>query len=117
MLQYQEQAGPVFRALADDNRRAILARLSEGPATVSELAEPLTISLAATVQHVQSLERVGLLTSDKEGRSRTCRLKPEGLVPIEQWISENKALWERRLDRFSDALDRAAAKNVEGDSS
>lgn len=115
MLNLRPEVGPLFRALADDNRRAILVRLSEGPATVSELAETLPVSLAATVQHVQTLEGAGLVVSGKEGRTRTCQLAPEGLDPAEAWIAERKAVWEQRLDRFAAALERASGSTAARD--
>ena len=95
----------VFHALGDPTRRAMVERLSRGPASVSELAEPFDVSLAAIVQHVQVLEQSGLVTSAKEGRVRTCRLEPKGLSAAESWISQRRAQWERRLDRLADFLD------------
>lgn len=93
----------VFHALGDATRRAIVAQLGEGPASVSQLAEPLPISLAAVVQHVQVLEASGLVTTRKQGRVRTCHLNPATLREAERWLAQRRALWERRLDRL-DAL-------------
>jgi DNA-binding transcriptional ArsR family regulator len=101
------QAAPldrVFQALADPSRRVMVERLSQGPASVSELAEPLTMSLAAVVQHVQVLEASGLVRSRKVGRVRTCRIEPTVLRTAEQWIAERRTSWERRLDRLGDYL-------------
>ena len=98
----------VFQALADPGRRQMLARLSRGPASVSELAEPLAMSLAAVLQHVQILEGSGLVQSRKLGRTRTCRLNPQTLRSAEHWISERRALTERRLDRLGEYLARTA---------
>ena len=90
----------VFHALADPSRRAMVERLSRGPASVSELARPLAISLPAVVQHLQVLERSGLVRSEKVGRVRTCRIEPATLGTAERWIAERRTGWERRLDRL-----------------
>lgn len=94
----------VFQALADPTRREILVSLGRGPASVSQLAEPLQISLAAVVQHLQVLEDSGLVHTEKVGRVRTCRMEPAGLQAAEQWLHERRSLWERRLDRLGDVL-------------
>jgi DNA-binding transcriptional ArsR family regulator len=94
----------VFHALADPGRRRMLQRLSEGPASVSELGKPLAMSLAAVLQHVQILEGSGLVRSRKLGRTRTCSLNAEALRSAEQWISERRAFVERRLDRLGEYL-------------
>src|SRR3954451_13441896 len=99
-----EDIDRVFNALADPSRRVIVERLSRGPATVSELARPLPMSLPAVVQHVQVLETSGLVRSEKIGRVRTCEIAPAALRPVEQWISARRANWERRLDRLGDYL-------------
>ena len=94
----------VFHALADPSRRLIVERLSAGPASVSELAQPLPMSLPAVTQHLQVLEDSGLVRSEKVGRVRTCRIEPQALRPLERWISDRRATWERRLDRLGDYL-------------
>ena len=94
----------VFHALGDPTRRAIVEKLSEGPVSVSRLAEPLSISLAAVVQHLQILEESGLVHTEKLGRVRTCGLEPGGLSVAEQWITARRSIWERRLDRLGDIL-------------
>lgn len=94
----------VFHALGDSTRRSIVERLSRGPASVSELAEPLGVTLAAVVQHVQVLERSGLVRTRKVGRVRTCRLEPKGLDVVSRWVAERRSLWERRLDRLGAML-------------
>ena len=94
----------VFQALADPGRRLMVDRLSCGPASVSELGKPLSMSLAAVVQHVQVLEASGLVRSQKIGRTRTCSINPAALSSAETWISERRLLWERRLDRLGDYL-------------
>jgi DNA-binding transcriptional ArsR family regulator len=93
-----------FQALADPTRRTMVERLSRGPATVSELAAPLPISLPAVVQHLQVLEAGGLVNSEKVGRVRTCRIAPEALSGAEQWIAARRSGWEDKLDRLGDVL-------------
>jgi DNA-binding transcriptional ArsR family regulator len=93
-----------FRALADPSRRSIVDRLSRGPASVSELAEPLAMSLPAAVQHIDVLQRSGLVRSEKVGRVRTCRLEPAPMRTVEQWIAQHRITWENRLDLLGDVL-------------
>ena len=104
MLNYQQPLDHMFQALADPTRRAIVDRLCRGPASVSELAKPLSMSLPAVVQHLQVLEASGLVRSEKAGRVRTCRIETKALRNAEHWISERRALWERRLDVLGDYL-------------
>lgn len=94
-----------FQALADPTRRHMVARLSRGPASVSELARPLPISLPAVLQHLQMLEASGLVRSEKKGRVRTCRIEAEALRSAEGWIAEQRALWEGRIDRLEAYLE------------
>ncbi|WP_156077122.1 ArsR/SmtB family transcription factor [Saccharothrix sp. NRRL B-16314] len=94
----------MFHALADPSRRTMVERLTLGPASVSELAEPLEMSLPAVVQHLQVLEASGLVRSEKVGRVRTCHIVPTALRQAEQWITERRTTWERRLDRLDDYL-------------
>src|SRR6185437_7940299 len=89
-----------FAALADPARRAMVERLVSGPASVSELARPLPMSLPAVMLHLKVLEEAGLVTSLKEGRVRTCRIEPLMLSQAEKWVSERRAMWERNLDRL-----------------
>jgi DNA-binding transcriptional ArsR family regulator len=93
-----------FHALADPTRRGLLARLSQAPASVSELARPLPMSLPAVMQHLRLLEASGLVRSEKKGRVRTCRIAPEALAAAESWIAEQRTLWEGRADRLEDYL-------------
>jgi DNA-binding transcriptional ArsR family regulator len=102
-----------FQALADPTRRAIVEQLSAGPASVSELARPLTMSLPAVMQHLQVLEAGGLVASRKLGRVRTCRIEPAALQLAEQWINARRLAWARRLDRLGDYLAAEAAANPE----
>jgi DNA-binding transcriptional ArsR family regulator len=94
----------LFHALADPWRRAMVERLSRGPAPVSELARPLPMSLPAAMQHLGVLEAAGLVRSQKAGRVRTCAIEPQALGRAEQWINARRVEWENRLDRLSDYL-------------
>jgi DNA-binding transcriptional ArsR family regulator len=93
-----------LRALAEPTRRAIVERLSHGPASVSDLAKPFDMSLAAVVQHVQVLEGSGLIRSEKVGRVRTCRLELRGWNKLADWVAARRTLMERRLDRLGEIL-------------
>ena len=84
----------------------MVERLSRGPASVSELARPLAMSLPAVLQHLQVLEASGIVRTEKIGRTRTCTIEPEALSVAEQWIGERRTLWERRLDRLGDYLEK-----------
>lgn len=95
----------VFHALGDPTRRAMVERLSQGPISVSLLAQPLAITLAAVVQHLQILEKSGLVRTEKVGRVRTCRIETSGFSPAEQWIEDRKAIWEKRLDLLEELLE------------
>lgn len=94
----------VFHALGDPTRRAIVERLSQGPLSVSGLAAPLAITLAAVVQHLQVLEKSGLVRTVKTGRVRTCRIESKGLSVAERWIADRRALWDQRFDRLGKLL-------------
>ncbi|MER8404982.1 metalloregulator ArsR/SmtB family transcription factor [Mesorhizobium sp. M0185] len=103
MLKYSE-IDSILRALAEPTRRAILERLSRGPATVSQLAEPFGMTFAAVLQHLQALEACGLIRSEKVGRVRTCRIEPGGLAPLADWIAAHRTPAERQLDRLGQIL-------------
>ncbi len=105
MLNQQDSLNLVFQALADPSRRLMLERLSRGPASVSELAEPLDVSLPAVMQHLQVLEHSGLVQSEKTGRVRTCRLQKSVLQSAEKWLFTRRQIWERKLDRLGALLD------------
>ncbi|MCE9598853.1 MAG: metalloregulator ArsR/SmtB family transcription factor [Spirochaetia bacterium] len=94
----------IFHALGDPTRRAIIERISDKPVSVSSLAKPLKISLAAVVQQLQILEGSGLIRTRKIGRVRTCSIEPGGLSLAGKWIAERKALWEMRLDKLGEIL-------------
>jgi DNA-binding transcriptional ArsR family regulator len=101
------EAGPldqVFQAIADPTRRSIVERLIRGPASVSELAQPVAMSLPGVMQHIGVLEGCGLVRSEKIGRVRTCHIEPDILRSAEDWISGQRTVWEDRLDRLGDYL-------------
>lgn len=94
----------VFQALADPTRRNIVERLIRSPASVTELAQPLAMSLPAVMQHLQVLEACNLVRSEKVGRVRTCHIAPRGLRVAENWIGRQRTAWEHRLDWLSEYL-------------
>jgi DNA-binding transcriptional ArsR family regulator len=104
MLKESIELDRTFAALADPIRRGMLARLAEGPASVSELAAPFPISLPAVLQHLKALEASGLVASEKRGRIRTVRVRPETLGAAETWLTRRRREWEAHLDRFEDYL-------------
>jgi DNA-binding transcriptional ArsR family regulator len=99
-----DQLSEVFSALADPTRRAILARLAEGEATVNQLAEPFPISLQAVSKHLKVLERAGLITRGKEAQWRPCRLDARPLRDVADWIADYQRFWEQRYDRLGEYL-------------
>jgi DNA-binding transcriptional ArsR family regulator len=110
MVNQMESLDLVFQALADPTRRAIVERLTRGPASVSELTQPLTMSMPAVLQHLRVLQDSGLVRSSKTGRVRTCEIEPAVLSNAEQWIGDRRSRWERRLDRLGDFLDDTAER-------
>ena len=104
MLNQMPDLDRLFSALADPTRRAMVERLSRSPASVSELARPLPMSLPAAMQHLGVLESVGLVRSQKTGRVRMCSIEPGALSLAEQWINARRTQWERRLDRLGNYL-------------
>lgn len=115
MLHYSNPLDLAFHALSDPSRRAMVDRLIRSPASVSELAAPLDMSLSAVVQHLQVLEESGLVKSEKVGRVRTCRIAPETIRTVEQWITERRTSWERHLDRLGEYLAEHPADPTEKD--
>jgi DNA-binding transcriptional ArsR family regulator len=97
----------LFQALGDPARRGMVERLCQGPASVSELAKPLSMTLSAVVQHLQVLEASGLVCSRKEGRVRTCRLETAALDRVERWLAARRSQWETRFDRLGEYLAEA----------
>jgi DNA-binding transcriptional ArsR family regulator len=94
----------IFHALGDPTRRAIVEKLSQCPMSVSQLAGPLDITLAAVVQHLQVLEECGLIRTQKVGRVRTCSVAPDGVAAAHQWFLDRRSTWENQLDRLGDFL-------------
>ena len=105
MLKESPDLNLMFQALADPTRRAMVDRMTRGPASVSDLARPFAMTLAAVMQHLKVLEESGLVRTQKEGRVRTCRIDPAALRSAEDWIAERRTTWERRLDRLGTLLD------------
>src|SRR5918995_2708551 len=98
MVQYEATLNRTFSALADPTRRDILERLGRGPATISDLAEPYGISLTGCKKHVRVLEEAGLVTTEKVGRTRRCRLGPQRLEDVQEWIETYRRMLDERLD-------------------
>jgi DNA-binding transcriptional ArsR family regulator len=120
MLNQAPALDRIFQALADPGRRVMVDRLVQGPASVTELARPLSISLAAVVQHVQVLEACGLVRTQKVGRTRTCRINPAALRSAESWVADRRRMADQRLDRLgqyladhADAADHEQSKHKE----
>ena len=104
MANYTNNLDTIFHALADPTRRSVIERLSRGPASVSELAQPFAIALPSFLQHLKVLEACGLLRSQKVGRVRTCQIEPQALEMTEDWLVEQRSLWEQRLDQLDSYL-------------
>ena len=104
MLNQNPKLDLLFQALADPGRRSMIDRLSRGPASVSELAAPLEMSLSAVVQHLAVLEQSGVVRTEKIGRVRTCSLEPAALTLVERWVNDRRTGWERRFDRLGEFL-------------
>ena len=102
-----------FHALADPTRRAVVSRLMRGPAPVKELAEPFDMGLPSFLQHLWVLEKDGLISSEKIGRVRTCRVNAEKLAGAETWLSEQRALWQARTDRLADYVETQMTRSSE----
>jgi DNA-binding transcriptional ArsR family regulator len=107
MLNHSKSLDRIFYALSDQSRRLIVEQLSKKEASVSELAQPLKMSMPAVVQHIQILEESGLIRTQKSGRVRTCRIEPRSLEVIEGWLTQRRRLWERNLDRLGEFLERS----------
>jgi DNA-binding transcriptional ArsR family regulator len=102
MPQLVAELDRLFQALADPTRRAVVERLGRGPTATSELARPFDMALPSFVQHLDVLEKAGLVTSKKEGRVRTYRLTPQPLQAVDDWMTTQRQLWERRLDQLDE---------------
>lgn len=104
-----------FAALADPTRRAILARLAQGETSVSELARPFDMSLPAVSKHVRVLEQAGLISRSRVAQKRPCKLEPEALKNVDDWLARYRALWEARFDRLEAYVTQLQAKTDSGD--
>lgn len=115
MLNHSPVLDLAFQALADPTRRAMVERLSRGPASVSELARPAEMSLPAVMQHLAMLETAGLIRSEKIGRIRTCRIEPLAFSQAEQWLQQRRLEWEQRLDRLGEYLESLQSEGNDKD--
>jgi|SRR5580658_1800287 DNA-binding transcriptional ArsR family regulator len=115
MLKQSTPVEDLFRALGDPARRGMVERLSEGPASVSDLAAPFDMSLSAVVQHLAILQECGLVRSKKVGRVRTCTLEADSIRRAETWFADQREAWERRLDRLGHYLAEEADTPNKGD--
>ncbi|OYW46728.1 MAG: transcriptional regulator [Rhodobacterales bacterium 32-66-7] len=100
MAKHDPQLDDLFHALSDPTRRMILTRLARGPAAVTELAGPTGLRLPTVLRHLSVLEGAGLVTSQKDGRVRSCSLVPEALAPMQGWLDEQRRIWDARLNRL-----------------
>lgn len=112
-MQASERLDAMFHALADDSRRRMVDQLSQGPASVSELARPLALAMPSVVKHLAVLERGGLVESEKQGRVRTFRLIPGALAQVEAWAAERERRWRRRFDRLEAFLARTGSDDAD----
>jgi DNA-binding transcriptional ArsR family regulator len=115
MAKYDAKLDAVFTALGDPTRREILSRLARGPASVSELAAPHDMALPSFMGHLRKLEDARLIATEKQGRTRICRLMPDAFLPVTGWLEEQRALWEGRLDQFDDYVTQLARKRENDD--
>ena len=111
MAKFSTDLDLAFSALADPTRRAIVSRLCDGPKSVSELSEPFELALPSLLKHLRVLEQSGIISSEKTGRVRTCRIEPHALHATEAWIRQHIAAWEKRLDRLEAHLARLKRKD------
>jgi DNA-binding transcriptional ArsR family regulator len=111
MEYYPSPLDAAFHALADPTRRAVVSRLAQGPAPVTELAAPFAMGLPSFMKHLRVLEKDGLISSEKVGRVRTCRVNAEQLAAAEGWLSEQRALWQARSDRLADYLESQMSRS------
>ncbi|MCO6188324.1 helix-turn-helix transcriptional regulator [Rhizobium sp. L1K21] len=108
MAKFDHNLNRMFSALGDETRRAVVARLARGPASVSELAASHKMALPSFMGHLTKLEDAGLIATSKEGRVRTCRLLNENLTPLNNWLVEQQRVWEKRLDQFDTYVEQRA---------
>ncbi len=110
MDHYLDQLDGIFQALADPTRRAVLARLGKGPASISDLAEPFDMALPSFMKHIHFLEGSGLIQTRKQGRVRTCIIEKQRFQAVEAWLSQQRSLWEGRTDRLEQFVTKAQAE-------
>jgi DNA-binding transcriptional ArsR family regulator len=110
MEHYPERLNGIFQALADPTRRAVLAQLGRGPASISDLAKPFDMALPSFMKHIHALEGSGLIRTRKEGRVRTCAIERKPFAAVEAWLSAQRAIWESRTDRLEQFVTAAARK-------
>jgi DNA-binding transcriptional ArsR family regulator len=110
MAQYPERLNGIFQALADPTRRAVLAQLGRGPASISDLAKPFDMTLPSFMKHIHFLEGSGLIRTRKEGRVRTCAIEKKQFTAVEAWLSAQRAIWEGRTDRLEQFVTNAQEK-------
>ncbi|CAM4070025.1 ArsR/SmtB family transcription factor [Corallococcus exiguus] len=110
MEKHPETLNGIFQALADPTRRAVIARLGKGPASISDLAKPFDMALPSFMKHIHFLEDSGLIRTHKEGRVRTCALEKKPFGAVESWLSAQRALWEARTDRLEQFVTAASSK-------
>lgn len=112
MENHQSALDAAFHALADPTRRAVVSRLTTGPASVKDLAKPFDMGLPSFMKHLRVLEKGGLISSEKIGRVRTCRVNAERLVAAESWLSEQRELWRARADRLADYIETQISRSI-----
>jgi DNA-binding transcriptional ArsR family regulator len=110
MDHYSEQLDGIFQALADPTRRAVLAQLGKGPASISDLAQPFDMALPSFMKHIHFLEGSGLIQTRKQGRVRTCIIEKQRFQAVEVWLSQQRSLWEGRTDRLEQFVTKAQAE-------
>lgn len=113
MENYQPSLDAAFHSLADPTRRAVISRLTKGPAPVKELAEPFAMGLPAFMKHLRVLEKDGLISSEKIGRVRTCRINSERLTAAETWLCAQRKLWQAGADRLADYVETQMSRSIE----
>lgn len=115
MDQYSGELNHIFQALADPTRRAVLAQLGRGPASISDLAEPFDMALPSFMKHIHFLEDSGLITTQKQGRVRTCIIEKQRFAAVEAWLSAQRSLWEGRTDRLEQFVTRIQAAKAQAE--
>lgn len=110
---HSEPLSQVFQALADPTRRAVIGRLGQGPASISDLAKPFDMALPSFMKHIRLLEESGLINTHKQGRIRTCTLEKEPFGKVEAWLADQRALWEARTDRLEHFVLTRQSKETE----